>query len=152
LQDARSERKVGRDYGIRSAYLHVIADALVSVLAIAGLGSAWIFHWPWMDPLAGMIGALVIANWSYSLMRDAGAVLLDVVPDVGLQARIRDVLEEGGDRVADLHLWRLGPGHLGVILSVAPREFRPLNFYRERLRRFSMLSHVTIEVLEPTPP
>jgi cation diffusion facilitator family transporter len=151
LQDALSEGKVGRDYGIRSAYLHVIADALVSVLAIAGLGSAWIFHWLWMDPLAGMVGALVIANWSYSLMRDAGAVLLDVVPDVGLEARIRDVLEEDGDRVADLHLWRLGPGHLGVILSVAPRDVRPLTFYRERLRRFSMLSHVTIEILEPAP-
>jgi cation diffusion facilitator family transporter len=136
-----------RDHSIRSAYVHVLADAAVSVLAILGLTLAWIFGWNWMDPLAGIVGALVIANWSYRLIRDTGGVLLDVNPDRQLTARIRSAIERDGDRLTDLHLWRLGPGHLGVVLSVATTERRDCGFYRSRLSEFSMLSHVTVEVV-----
>jgi cation diffusion facilitator family transporter len=136
-----------RDNNIRSAYVHVMADAAVSVLAITGLVLARMFGWLWMDPLAGIIGALVIANWSYGLARDTGRILLDVNPDQRMTARVREVIESDGDRLVDLHLWRLGPGHLGAVLSVATAEPRDCRYYRERLRQFESLSHVTVEVM-----
>ena len=135
-----------RDNNIRSAYLHVIADAAVSVMAIAGLVLAKIFGWLWMDPVAGIIGAVVIANWSFSLMRDTAGVLLDVVPDERMQGQIKSTIEESGDQVADLHLWRLGPGHLGVMLSVIAKAPQAPEYYRTKLNRFKSLSHITVEV------
>ena len=138
-----------RDHNIRSAYVHVLADAAVSVLAIIGLTLARIFGWIWMDPLAGLVGALVIANWSYRLLRDTGRILLDVNPDEHLTRRIREAIERDGDRLTDLHLWRLGPGHLGAVVSVMTAEARDCDFYRDRLRQFASLSHVTVEVMKP---
>ena len=138
-----------RDHNIRSAYVHVMADAAVSVLAIIGLTLARIFGWIWMDPLAGIVGALVIANWSYRLIRDTGRILLDVNPDEHLTRRIREAIERDGDRLTDLHLWRLGPGHLGAVVSVMTAEARDCDFYRARLRQFASLSHVTVEVMKP---
>ena len=135
-----------RDYNIRSTYIHVMADAVVSILAITGLTLARIFGWLWMDPLAGIIGALVIANWSYGLARDTSRILLDMNPDEPMSARLRAAIESDGDRLLDLHLWRLGPGHLGAVLSVATDKQRDCGFYRERLRPFTSLSHVTVEV------
>jgi cation diffusion facilitator family transporter len=137
-----------RDYNIRSAYIHVLADAAVSVLAITGLTLARIFGWMWMDPLAGIIGALVIANWSYGLVRDTARILLDMNPDQSITARVREAIESGGDRLVDLHLWRLGPGHLGALLSVCTSEARDCAFYRARLKNFKSLSHVTVEVIK----
>jgi cation diffusion facilitator family transporter len=135
-----------RDNNIRSAYLHVIADAAVSVLAIAGLVLAKSFGWLWMDPVAGIVGAVVIANWSWTLMRDTAGILLDVVPDEKMQGQIRKVIEDGGDQVSDLHLWRLGPGHLGVMLSVMTDAPQAPAVYRTKLNCFHGLSHVTVEV------
>ena len=129
--------------------MHVLADAVVSVLAIIGLTLARLFGWVWMDPLAGIVGALVIANWSYRLIRDTGSILLDVNPDEHLTTRIREVIERDGDRLTDLHLWRLGPGHLGAVVSVMTAEARDCDFYRARLRQFASLSHVTVEVMKP---
>jgi cation diffusion facilitator family transporter len=136
-----------RDYNIRSAYIHVMADAVVSVLAITGLVLARTFGWVWMDPLAGIVGALVIANWSYGLVRDTGRILLDMDPDQNMGARVRAAIECDGDQLADLHLWRLGPGHLGAVLSVVTDERRDCTFYRARLKAFKTLSHVTVEVI-----
>lgn len=136
-----------RDNNMRAAIVHVIADAAVSVLVIAGLVLARLFGWLWMDPLAGVIGALVIASWSYGLIRDTGAILLDMTPDERLAARIRQTVEACGDTVADLHLWRLGPGHLGAILCVATASSRDASFYRETLGRLPALSHLTIETI-----
>src|SRR6202023_2835262 len=102
-----------RDNTMRAAVVHVIADAAVSVLVIAGLVLARTFGWLWMDPVAGLIGALVIANWSVGLLRDTGAILLDRMPDSRIADKVRQTIECDGDRVTDLHLWRLGPGHLG---------------------------------------
>src|SRR6202790_5506864 len=136
-----------RDYNIRSAYIHVLADAAVSVLAITGLVLARAFGWMWMDPLAGVIGAVVIANWSYGLIRDTGRILLDMNPDQGMTAKVREAIESDGDRLVDLHLWRLGPGHLGALVSVLTDKSRDCTFYRERLKKYKSLSHVTVEVM-----
>ena len=135
-----------RDNNMRAAVVHVLADAAVSVLVIAGLLLARAFGWLWMDPLAGLVGACVIASWSWGLVRDTGAILLDMVPDPHLADGVRRAVEAEGDRVADLHLWRLGPGHLGAILSVVTAQARGPEFYRLRLAGFPALSHVTVEV------
>ena len=135
-----------RDNNMRAAIIHVVADAAVSLLVIVGLVLADAFDWPWMDPLAGIVGALVIASWSFGLIRDTGAILLDVVPDPRLAQRVRSALEEDGDEVADLHLWRLGPGHLGAIASVMTDQDRDPDYYHRRLSTFDSLSHLTVEV------
>ncbi len=88
----------------------------------------------------------MIANWSFGLIRDTGAILLDMNADGSLAKKIREALEVDGDRLADLHLWRLGPGHLGAIVSVSTPATRDERFYREKLSRFGALSHVTVEV------
>jgi cation diffusion facilitator family transporter len=107
-----------RDNNMRAAFMHVAADAGVSVLAICGLLLGRFFGWVFMDPVMGIVGALVIANWSYGLMCDTGGILLDMNPDEAVTEELRRAIESGGDRLADLHVWRLGPGHLGAILSV----------------------------------
>ena len=135
-----------RDNNMRAAIVHVMADAAVSVLVIVGLLLARTFGWLWMDPLAGIVGACVIASWSYGLVRDTGAILLDMCPDRETEKDIRRAIETDGDRLNDLHLWRLGPSHLGAIVSVVTDQPRDPAYYRERLARFRSLSHVTIEV------
>jgi Co/Zn/Cd efflux system component len=135
-----------RDNNMRAAVIHVMADAAVSVLVITGLLLARGFGWLWMDPLAGIVGATVIASWSYGLIRDTGAILLDMTPDRAMAERMRDAIEADGDRLTDLHLWRLGPGHLGAILSVSTAKQRGPDYYRRLLDRFRSLSHVTIEI------
>ncbi len=135
-----------RDNNLRAAFVHVMADAAVSVLVITGLVLARAFGWLWMDPVAGIVGALVIANWSYGLVRDTGSILLDMTPDRRLADRVRsDVLAEG-DQLADLHLWRLGPGHLGAIVSIVSAGGHEAAFYRARLAGLPGLSHLTVEV------
>src|SRR5579863_4250303 len=140
-----------RDNNMRAAVPHVMADAAVSVLVIVGLLLARGFGWLWMDPLAGLIGAMVIANWSVGLLRDTGGILLDRTPDPRMAERVRQLIESEGDQVIDLHLWRLGPGHLGAIVSVATTERREAAHYRQRLAAFADLSHVTVEVQHPYP-
>jgi cation diffusion facilitator family transporter len=135
-----------RDNNMRAAVIHVAADAAVSVLVIVGLLLARAFGWLWMDPLAGLLGALVIASWSIGLVRDTGAILLDRMPDRAMAEKLRATIESEGDRVTDLHLWRLGPGHLGAIVSIATSQAREAAHYRQRLAHFSDLSHITVEV------
>ena len=138
-----------RDNNMRAAVIHVAADAAVSVLVIVGLLLARAFGWLWMDPLAGLIGALVIANWSVGLLRDTGGILLDRTPDPHIAEKVRGIIESEGDKVTDLHLWRLGPGHLGAIVSVATTQAREPAHYRQRLAGLADLSHVTVEVQHP---
>jgi cation diffusion facilitator family transporter len=134
------------DHNLRSAYMHVLADAFTSVLAITALLFGWGYGWTWMDALVGIAGAVVIGNWSVGLLRSSGAVLLDAIPNAELARAIRQRIEVGGDRCADLHLWRLGPGHAGVVLSIVSDEPRPPAFYKTRLDGLGGLSHVTVEV------
>jgi len=139
-----------RDHNIRAAYIHVMADAAVSVLAIIGLSLARGFGWLWMDPLAGVLGALVIANWSYGLVRDTGAILLDMNPSESMANKVRAAVDTAGDQLIDLHIWRLGPGHFGAIVSVVSGvPQRGPAFYHAALQRFKGLSHITVEVHKP---
>ncbi|GAU05471.1 cobalt-zinc-cadmium resistance protein CzcD [Burkholderia stabilis] len=148
--DHGSHTAAHRDHNIRSAYIHVIADAAVSVLAIVGLLLARAFGWVWMDPLAGIVGALVIANWAYGLMRDTGGILLDVNVDRKLADNVRRAIETLGDKVNDLHVWRVGPGHMSAIVSVETGDAaRDARFYHALIARFDGVSHVTVEVMTP---
>ncbi len=140
------------DHNMRSAYWHVLADALTSVLAIAGLLAAWFYGWAWADPAIGVVGALVIAHWSWGLIRDSGAVLLDAAPSRELAEAIREKLEVGEDRIADLHVWRLGPGHHGAIVSLVSHEPEPVEHYKGLLGELPQLSHVTVEIHRCTSP
>jgi cation diffusion facilitator family transporter len=135
-----------RDNNMRAAIVHVMADAAVSVIVIVGLSLGWLLGWQWTDPVAGLIGATVIACWSYGLVRDTGAILLDMNPDRNMAERMRALIEDDGDQLTDLHLWRLGPGHLGAIVSVETQQPRDPRYYQFLLRRFGALSHLTVQV------
>jgi cation diffusion facilitator family transporter len=135
-----------RDNNLRAAFLHVAADVVVSVLVIIGLFAARALGWLWLDPMVGLLGATVVAIWSWSLIRSAGAVLLDMSPDPTLPQKIADRLEQNGDRIFDLHLWRIGPGHVAGIVSLASSQPQVPSVYRRRLADLRSLSHVTIEV------
>ena len=143
---AERDGKTHQDNNFRAALVHVLADAAVSVLVIGGLILARQFGWLWIDPAVGIVGALVIANWSFGLIRDTGGILLDMNADGRITQRIRNVVENNGDRLADLHVWRLGPGHLGAIVSVETAEPRSDSFYRGKLSGFGSLSHLTIDL------
>jgi len=134
------------DLNIRAAYLHVLADALTSVLAIAALLAGRYFGWIWLDPIIGIVGALVIAQWAWSLIRSSAATLLDTMPDEELAKKIRFALESGSDRITDLHLWRVGPGHQAAIISLVADKPQAPGFYKTKLEKLIGLSHVTVEV------
>jgi cation diffusion facilitator family transporter len=134
------------DHNLRAAYFHVLADAMTSLLAIFGLLSGYFFGWIWMDPLVGIVGAFVILSWTVTLIRASGAVLLDRVPNASLEQAIRRRLEVAGDRVTDLHLWQLGPGHSALIAAVVSDHPQSPDAYKTRLTGIAGLSHVTVEV------
>ncbi|AGK56895.1 Putative cation efflux transporter [Hyphomicrobium denitrificans 1NES1] len=137
----------GTDNNLRAAYVHVLADALTSVLAIMALTLGGFYGWIWLDPAMGIVGALVIANWSWGLIRDAGGVLLDYVPvSQKLPNEIRAAVECDADNITDLHVWQLGPGHHGAIVAIASSEPKPPSHYRQKLAHLHKLSHVTIEI------
>lgn len=136
----------GQDNNLRSAYLHVLADALTSVLAIAALLSGRYLGWTWMDPVMGIVGAVVIAKWSWSLMRVTGAVLLDTTDD-HLAHEARACLEGPGDvRITDLHVWRIGPEAHAAIVGVIAKHGLDATAIRARLAPVHELAHITIEI------
>jgi cation diffusion facilitator family transporter len=137
---------IHRDHNLRAAYIHVLADAATSVLAIGALLSGRYLGLTWLDPVMGIVGALLIGQWSVGLMRNSGAVLTDAVPDPHLAERIRERLEAGSDRVADLHLWRVGPGHTAVVIAIVSDEPHEPDHYKRRLHDLAGLSHITVEV------
>jgi len=134
------------DQNLRAAYIHVMADAVTSVLAIAALLVAMYSGWVWADPLVGLIGSVVIGSWAYGLIRASGAVLLDVRADAKLEKVIRARMEIGEDRVTDLHLWQVGPGHRAVVVSLVSDKPKPPAVYKKRLAGLKGLSHITVEV------
>ncbi|TXH37047.1 MAG: cation transporter [Rhodospirillaceae bacterium] len=136
----------GNDLNLRAAYIHVLADAATSVLAIVGLLAAWFFGWRFIDPLVGLAGTAVILSWAYGLIRAAGGALLDTVPDDRLAETIRRRLEVEGDRVADQHLWRVGPSHYAAVITIVSDHPGRPGHYKARLAGLSGLSHVTVEV------
>ncbi len=133
----------GHDNNLRSAYLHVLADALTSVLAIAALLAGRYLYWVWLDPLMGLVGALVIARWSWSLMRDTAATLLDTA-DPALVAEVREHVEGPGDaRIMDLHIWRVGPEAHAAIVSITGSA--TAEAIRARLSPVHEVAHLTVE-------
>jgi cation diffusion facilitator family transporter len=138
----------GRDNNMRAAYIHVLADAGTSLLAIGALACGYFFGLAFLDPLCGVVGAFVIASWSYGLIRDSAMVLLDADSNPKRSGAIKEMIEkEMGARVADLHLWRLGPGHEGLIVSLVSPDVTSAEQIKAALRQhYPDLSHVTVEV------
>ena len=135
------------DQNLRAAYMHVLADALTSVLAIAALLLGSLYGWLWLDPAIGIVGALVITNWSWGLIKDTGSTLLDYLPeDEDLPQEIAEIIIREGGEIADLHVWQLGPGHHGAIVSIIAEQPRAPSYYRNKLAAIHDLSHVTVEV------
>ncbi|MCK5419957.1 MAG: CDF family Co(II)/Ni(II) efflux transporter DmeF, partial [Desulfobacterales bacterium] len=136
-----------RDHNLRAAYFHVLADALTSVLAIIALLTGKAFGWIWMDPIMGIVGALIISRWSYGLLVDTGKVLLD--RDVNQEAveEIRSIIESDSDnRVSDLHVWRVGSHHLSAIVSIVTHYPKSPDHYKKLLADYDEVAHVTVEV------
>ena len=140
------DRGPGPNHNFRAAYFHVIADALTSVLAIGALLSAKFYGLTWLDPAMGIVGAVLVARWSVGLLRESGQVLLDFQAPQGVLSRLREVLEEPGTEVVDLHVWSVGPGRRAAIIAIAAERPLPLEEYRRRLPEDLGLVHVTIEL------
>jgi cation diffusion facilitator family transporter len=135
------------DHNLKSAYLHVMADALTSVLAIAALLFGKYLGWNWLDPLMGIVGAGVICRWAYGLVRETGGILLDGSISTKELAAIKEKIEGALDnRIADMHVWKVGPAHYAAILSIVTHYPREIGYYKELLRDFHNLAHLTVEV------
>ncbi len=135
------------DHNLRGAYLHVMADALTSVLAILALVLGSQFGWAWMDPAMGIVGAVIIARWSWGLLHSTSGVLLDAEVSMEKRTEVQKAIEADSDNhVVDLHLWRVGPSHLAAVVSIVSSEPKEPDYYRELLRDFSDIVHVTVEV------
>ena len=135
------------DHNLRAAYLHVLADALTSVLAIIALVSAKFYGWNWLDPVMGIVGGLVITRWSYSLMKETSPVLLDESIDFKYKVAIKEKIESDADnRISDLHIWRVGPSHFAIIISLVSHTPKTPDYYKGLLKNFHKLTHITVEV------
>jgi cation diffusion facilitator family transporter len=136
------------DLNLRSAYIHVLADALTSVTAIVALTAGKFLGWAWMDPMMGIVGSAVVSVWAYGLVRDTGGILLDRTPEHSdLPVEIRRAVESDGDaRISDLHIWQLAPGSYAAIVSIVAQTPKPADTYRDLLREHEELVHVTVEV------
>lgn len=136
------------DHNLRAAYVHVLTDALTSVLALVALLGGMMLGLDWLDPLMGIVGALVILWWARNLLRDCAGVLLDMEADPATAQTIRQRIEADADnRIVDLHLWQVGTGHLALIVSIATHRPRPPDHYRRLLKGIGNLSHCTFEVI-----
>src|SRR5204863_2288047 len=135
------------DLNLRSAYLHVLADAFTSVLAILALTGGKFFGWSWLDPVVGIVGSAVVFSWAYNLLRVTSGILLDRTPaSSDLPEEIRRTVESDGDSiVTDLHVWQVGTGKFAAIVSIVAHAPKTCEAYRERLREHAELVHVTIE-------
>ena len=136
----------GHDNNLRSAYVHVLADAVTSVLAIGAILGVHFLGWAWLDPAMGLVGAGLIASWSLGLMRRASSVLLDMSVDASLADQIRARVESGDVRISDLHVWRVGPGHHAAIVALVTHEPTDCERFRRALDGLAGLSHLTVEV------
>lgn len=141
------------DHNLKAAYLHVLADALTSVLAIVALGLGKYYGWHWMDPVMGMVGALIITQWSYALLKETSPVLLDESIALKYKAAIKEKIESDADnRISDLHIWRVGPGHFALIIAVVSHHPKAPAYYKDLLKELdgfgcvNKLSHITVEV------
>ncbi|MBW2467043.1 MAG: CDF family Co(II)/Ni(II) efflux transporter DmeF [Deltaproteobacteria bacterium] len=135
------------DHNLRAAYLHVLADALTSFLAIFALLTGKHFGWVWMDPIMGIVGAVVITRWSYGLLKDTSRILLDRESTPELAEKIRSVVEADADNlVADLHVWQVSPDQVSVILTVVTHFPQSPDHYKKLVKDFIRNGHMTVEV------
>ena len=135
------------DHNLRAAFMHVVADAMTSVLAIIALLAGKYYGWNWLDAVMGLVGALIILVWAWGLIKETSPVLLDQSVDIDFKLAIQNALEADGEcRVTDLHIWRLGAAHYGVIVGVLTRFPKPPYHYRNTLAKFTQLEHITVEV------
>lgn len=138
-----------QDHNLQAAYLHVLADAMTSVFAIAALVSGKYLGWGWLDPVMGMVGAVIITRWSFGLLKQTSPILLDASIDQDYQAAIKTTIENDADnRVADMHIWQVGANHYAAIISIVTHFPNTTEYYQGLLKRFDKLSHVTIQVNE----
>ncbi len=137
-----------KDHNYRAAYLHVLADALTSVMALIALFSGKFFNWSFLDPIVGIAGGLLISRWAYGLIKTTAATLLDASAKRELFEKAKALIEQDGDsRVADIHIWRIGTDQLAGILSIVSGQHRAAPEYRERLKAIEHLAHVNVEVI-----
>ena len=138
----------GGDLNLRAAYVHVLADALTSVTAIAALTAGKFLGWSWLDPVMGIVGSVIVSIWAYGLVRETSGILLDRTPQSSdLPREIRGAVERDADaRISDLHLWQVAPGKFAAIVGIAAREPKPSEFYHDLFREHEELVHVTVEV------
>jgi cation diffusion facilitator family transporter len=135
------------DHNLHAAYLHVLADALTSVLAIVALGGGLLFGWAFLDPLMGIVGALVVGRWAWGLARDSAGVLLDAEDHTAVTAEVTRIITALPDHeIADLHVWRIGPASRACTLSLVSHAPLAVDAYRQRLSQIHGLDHVTIEI------
>ena len=135
------------DHNLRAAYLHVLADALTSLLAIIALVSGKYFGWDWLDPIMGIVGAVIITRWSYGLLKQTGPILLDGSIEETYKASIKETIEKDSDnQISDIHIWKVGANHYAAIISVVTHFPKSTEYYKELLNDFHKLSHITIEV------
>ncbi|MCB0163620.1 MAG: CDF family Co(II)/Ni(II) efflux transporter DmeF [Anaerolineae bacterium] len=138
-----------QDHNLQAAYLHVLADAMTSVFAITALVAGKYLGWGWLDPVMGVVGAVIITRWSYGLLKQTSPILLDASIDQPYQADIKAAIESDADnRVADMHIWKVGANHYAAIISVVTHFPNTTEHYKELLKPFDKLSHVTVEVHE----
>ncbi len=136
-----------QDHNLKAAYLHVIADALTSVLALVALATGMLYGWAFMDPLMGIVGAALVGRWAWGLARESAQVLLDAGDNGAIEQEIRQRIEADADnQVADLHVWRIAPAGRACILSLVTHHPRPVEHYRDLLSGMTGLLHVTVEV------
>lgn len=135
------------DHNLRAAYMHVLADALTSLLAIIALVSGKYFGWNWLDPVMGIVGAIIITRWSYGLIKQTSPILLDGSIEAEYQSAIRNTIEKDSDNlVSDIHIWKVGANHYAAIISLVTRYPKSTDYYKGLLIGFHQLSHTTIEV------
>ena len=145
--DHDDERHHYHDHNLRAAYLHVLADALTSLLAIVALLSGKYFGWNWLDPVMGIVGAIIITRWSYGLLKQTSPILLDGSIEEKYHSSIKNTIEKDSDnRVSDLHVWKVGANHYAAIISIVTHFPKSAEYYKGLLKDFHRLSHTTIEV------
>ncbi len=137
------------DHNLRAAYLHVLADAMTSVLAIVALVSGKYLGWNWLDPIMGIVGALIITRWSYGLLKQTSPILLDASIEKDYQHAISETIESDSDnRISDIHVWKIGANHYAAIVALVTHHPKSTGHYKMLLSKFHKLSHITIEVNE----
>ncbi|MDP2548247.1 CDF family Co(II)/Ni(II) efflux transporter DmeF [Oceanobacter sp. 4_MG-2023] len=138
-----------QDHNLRAAYMHVLADALTSILAIVALTAAMMLGWLWLDALMGIVGATIISVWALGLLKDTSRILLDGSIEAPIRQQIIDRILTAGAEIRDIHIWKISADHYALVLSVASSENEIASRIRQHLADYPQLQHITIEVRHP---